>query len=289
VISLFAMIAVGLVVVYVALLGMLWAYQERVVFQPPMRVAQTAVAARRVTYRTTDDVELFAYIVGDCEAASTVLLAFHGNADIARWYVPWAARVQQEANACVVIPEYRGYDGILQGPTYASSAYDARAAYAFVRDSLGVAPERIVFFGHSLGTAIASELAGVVAPRTLILQAPFSTARAMAARMFLPGLTNFWRLISRVHFDTISRVRALRVPVWVSHGDKDLIIPVRMGREVFDAAAIKGELLIVHGAGHNDITEVGGRDYWNWLRGAMSADPGAALSRDAAAGTRSEP
>jgi pimeloyl-ACP methyl ester carboxylesterase len=110
----------------------------------------------------------------------------------------------------------------------------------------------------------------------------------MAARMFLPGLTTFWRLISRVHFDTISRVRVVHVPVWVSHGDRDLIIPVRMGREVFDASAIKGELLIVNGAGHNDVAEVGGRDYWDWLRRALGATPETSLSRDAAAKMRSE-
>jgi pimeloyl-ACP methyl ester carboxylesterase len=200
-----------------------------------------------------------------------VLLAFHGNADLARWFVPWAEQVHRETNACIVIPEYRGYDGLTPSSTYASSAYDARAAYDYVRDTLGVSPEQIVFFGHSLGTAIAAELAAVAEPRALVLQAPFSTARAMAARMFLPGLTAFWRLISRVHFDTLSLVHTLAAPVWVSHGDKDLIIPVRMGREVFDAAAVKGELLIVPGAGHNDVAEVGGRDYWSWLRRALAA------------------
>ncbi|HEY4132951.1 MAG TPA: alpha/beta hydrolase [Gemmatimonadaceae bacterium] len=268
-IHVFSLIVVGLGLLYFGLLVMLWAFQERVVFQPPSRVAPADVDARRVEYRTADGVELFAYIVGDCSTASTVLLAFHGNADLARWFVPWAKRVLRETGACVVLPEYRGYDGLTPSPTYATSAYDARAAYDYVRNALGASPERVVFFGHSLGTAIATELASVAAPRALVLQAPFSTARAMGARMFLPGLTAFWRFVSRVHFDTLERVRTLNVPVWVSHGDKDLVIPVRMGREVFSAAAVKGELLIVPGAGHNDVAEVGGRDYWDWLRRAV--------------------
>src|SRR6185437_13595364 len=119
---------------------------------------------------------------------------------LARWFVPWAKRVHRETGACVVLPEYRGYDGLAPSPTYATSAYDARAAYDYVRDPLDVSPERIVFFGHSLGTAIAAELSSVAPPRALVLQAPFSTARAMGARMFLPGLTVFWRFVSRVHF-----------------------------------------------------------------------------------------
>jgi pimeloyl-ACP methyl ester carboxylesterase len=154
-------------------------------------------------------------------------------------------------------------------PTYLGSALDSRAALSLVRDTLGVAQRDIVYFGHSLGTAIAAELAGAVPPRVLILQAPFSSARAMSRRMFLPGLVVFWELVSRVHFNTLQRVGVLEAPVWVTHGDKDFVIPVRMGREVFAAAKHKGELLIVHGAGHNDVADVGAQAYWEWLSRAV--------------------
>jgi len=165
---------------------------------------------------------------------------------------------------------------------------DARAALEYVRDTMHVAPEQLSYFGHSLGTAIAAELAAFAPPKTLILQAPFSSALAMGRRMFVPGVGLFWRFVSRVHFDTIERVRASVAPVWVAHGDNDFVIPVRMGREVFAAAAHKGELLIVHGAGHNDLVEIGGRDYWHWLARAVT---GAHDSSTPAvpAGTRSAP
>jgi len=284
--SLALFIVFGLALLYAGILAMLWAFQERIVFQPPSGVAPTKVDAMRVEYRASDGVALFAYVVGDCQSDSTVLLAFHGNADLARWLVPWAAQVVKATGACVVLPEYRGYDGLSPFASYAASALDARAALAYVRDSLQIPASRTVYFGHSLGTAIAAELAAAQPPRSLVLQSPFSTARAMASRMFLPGLTLFWRLVSRVHFDTIGRVRALRVPVWVSHGDRDIIIPVRMGEEVYAAAAEKGELLIVHGAGHNDVAEVGGDRYWNWLARAI-APP--AIARNVGAERRSAP
>ena len=113
---------------------------------------------------------------------------------------------------CVVLPEYRGYDGIPGGPTYASSALDARAALDFVTGPLGVSHADIVFYGHSLGSAVAAELAGRETPRALVLQSPLSTAREMAARMYLPGIGALWRLMSRIHFDTPTRVRSLRAP-----------------------------------------------------------------------------
>jgi pimeloyl-ACP methyl ester carboxylesterase len=268
VIYLLSFVALG-ICIYLALLGALWWLQERVVFQPPRGVPPGDVDARRVGYRASDGVELFAYIVGDCASPSAVMLAFHGNADLARWFVPWAAEVARRTSACVVLPEYRGYDGLSGEPTYAAAALDSRAALDFVRESMGVERSRLVFFGHSLGTAIATELARVELPRALVLQSPFTSARAMAARMFLPGLTFFWAAITRVHFDTIDGVRKLRCPVWVAHGTRDLIIPVKMGREVFDAAAVKGELLIVDRAGHNDVPAAGGEAYWRWLDAAV--------------------
>ena len=83
-----SLVALGAVVLYVAILGSLWWLQERVVFQPPRGIPPHDVAARRVTYRAADGVELFAYVVGNCGGANTVMIAFHGNADIARWFVP---------------------------------------------------------------------------------------------------------------------------------------------------------------------------------------------------------
>jgi fermentation-respiration switch protein FrsA (DUF1100 family) len=287
--SLLVFTLAGVLVLYAGALVMVWRFQEHIVFQPPAGVAPEAVSARQVRYSTDDGIELFAYVVGDCSTDHTVVLAFHGNADIARWLVPWAAMVVRQTGACVVLPEYRGYDGLPGSPAYAASTRDARAALSYVRHTVGVSPQNTVFFGHSLGTAIAAELAVFDPPRVLVLQAPFSSARGMAKRMIVPGLLALWRVISRVHFDTVARVAELSVPVWVSHGDKDLIVPVKMGQEVFEAAAHRGELLIVHGAGHNDVAEKGGSAYWQWLAKALSGDERASFTPRATTGTRSAP
>ena len=154
-------------------------------------------------------------------------------------------------------------------PTYAGSAFDAKAALSFAIDLLNASPQRLVYFGHSLGSAIAAELAVAYAPAALVLQAPFSSAREMSRRLAVPWVNAFWRLISRVHYDTVACVRSLDAPVWVSHGDSDRVIPVSMGREVFDAARVRGELLIVTGADHNNVEEIGGRAYWDWLTRAV--------------------
>jgi pimeloyl-ACP methyl ester carboxylesterase len=278
----------GLGLVYSGVLVALWRFQERIVFQPPADPDPTSVRARQVRYRAADGVELFAYVVGDCERDRPLVLAFHGNADLSRWLVPWASHVARVANACVMLPEYRGYDGLAGAPTYRTSALDARAALEYAVDTVGASPGNLVYYGHSLGSAIATELASERPPRSLVLQSPFSSAREMGTRMYLPGLGAFWNLISRVHFDTVRRVRSIASPVWVAHGDKDFVIPVYMGRAVYAAAGRKGELLVVHRAGHNDVADVGGSAYWSWIKRAIRGEE-APVTRAARAETRSEP
>lgn len=286
--ELFVFAIVGMATVYVAVVLMLWHFQERIVFQPPADVLAEPVAARQVRYQADDGVELFSYVVGDCLPESTVVLAFHGNAEVARWLVPWATTVARNTRSCVMLAEYRGYDGLAGSPTYEASSRDAQAALAYARTAFHVEPANMVYFGHSLGTAIAVELAAVEPPRSLALQAPFTSAREMTRRMIVPGLSALWRFISRVHFNTLERVPVLSTPVWVSHGDRDFVIPVRMGHDVYEAAAVRGDLLIVHGAGHNDVPEVGGAAYWQWLAHAIgeqqpaTASPHARIERQSA-------
>ena len=262
-------------IVYLALLGVLWQHQEHIVFQPPPASPNAALPyagseqVRQVSYRADDGLELFGFVVGDIGRAELLLLAFHGNADLARFLVPWAQAATRVASVAVMLPELRGYDGLAGRPTYQDAARDARAARQFVAEQLAVRQDRVAYFGHSLGSAIAAELAAEAAPTALLLQSPFSSARAMARRMALPGLSLFWPIVSRVHYDTERRVRALTVPVSVAHGLRDMIVPVRMGRSVYEAAGRKGELLLVPGAGHNDVAERAPADYWTWFRTAL--------------------
>jgi uncharacterized protein len=260
-----------LAAVYLALIALVWMSQERVVWQPPRGDAIPEVAARRVSYSAEDGQELYAYLLGDPHRAPGLLIAFHGNAELAAWSVPWAAEAVRRTGWAVLLPEYRGYGGLAGSPDYAGSQRDARATLRLVREQLGVDSTPVAYFGHSLGSAVAAELAAAHPPAALILLAPFSSARDMARAM--PGLPlgALWRTIGRVHFDTRAKVAALDAPVFVAHGDRDGVVPVQMGRDVYAAARVKGELLLVRRAGHNDVPSVAGEDYWTWFAGALHA------------------
>jgi uncharacterized protein len=252
----------------VLLLLMLWWSQERILFQPP-RHNQVSAEPGQVTYEAVDGQRLVGFVVGDPQHAPGVLLCFHGNADLALWQLDWARSVERYTSYAVFLAEYRGYMSLGGVPTYSNSKLDARAAYDYLRIALGVDRASIAYFGHSLGSAVAAELAEIHPPRALLLQSPFSSARAMARLVVSAPLVVAWRVVSRIHFDTQKAVSDLEVPVSIAHGRRDRIVPVRLGIDVYESAKRKGELLLVDDAGHNDIAEVAGEAYWRWITTAL--------------------
>jgi uncharacterized protein len=252
------------------LLALLWRSQERILFQPP-RLYGNPIESGRVSYRASDGQLLAGYIVGDPRVAPGVLLCFHGNADLAMWQLDWAHSVGQQTGFAVMLAEYRGYMSLGGIPTYSTTKLDALAAYDYLGSEFVVDRARIAYFGHSLGSAVAAELAEVHHPRALLLQSPFSSARAMARLIVTLPVALVWRAVSRIHFDTVKVVSRLGVPVSVSHGKRDRIVPLRMGLEVYDAAKVKGNLLVVEKAGHSDIADVAGGEYWKWIAAVLKA------------------
>jgi fermentation-respiration switch protein FrsA (DUF1100 family) len=265
-----AYVLIAIAGAYAVMLLAAWRMQERIVWQPPRLAQYPSVDAKRLEYASDDGQALFAFLAGDPARAPGLLIAYHGNADLAAWFAPWASEVERTTGWAVLVPEYRGYGGLSGSPDYLSSQRDARATYRLAREQLGVDSTRIALYGHSLGSAIATELAVDHAPAVLILEAPFTSAREMARGPLAP-VTLLWGVIARVHFDTRSKVAELEVPAWVVHGERDGVVPVRMGRAVHAAARVPGELLIVRGAGHNDVSDLAGDTYWSWLRRALES------------------
>jgi fermentation-respiration switch protein FrsA (DUF1100 family) len=260
-----ALVVVALILGAIALLC--WS-QERILFQPP-RFDGDPDKFSCVHYQAADGQHLKGFVVGNPRTAPSTLLCFHGNADLSIRQLDWAKSVERCTGSAVMLSEYRGYMALEGKPTYRTTKLDAQAAYDYLCATFGIGPSRLAFFGHSLGSAVATELAEVHPPRALLLQSPFTSARAMARVIVVPPISFVWRAISRIHFDTARVVSTLDVPVSVTHGKRDRIVPFRMGIEVYNAAKIKGPLLIVENAGHSDIAQVAGEEYWTWISTAL--------------------
>ena len=250
------------------LLLLIWWGQERILFQPPS-FAGISDEPGRVEYKAADGQQLAGYLVGDPKSARGVLICFHGNADLSYWQLDWGREVSERTGYAVFLAEYRGYMSLGGTPSYATTKLDSEAAYDHLQRSLGADTTRFAYYGHSLGTGVAVELADRHPPRALLLQSPFTSAQAMARVIASPPFVLAWNTVSRIHFDTRRVVSKLDVPVFVAHGKRDRVVPFRMGLEVHEAAKNKGALLTVDGAGHNDIADVAGEKYWRWIAAAL--------------------
>ena len=207
--------------------------------------------------------------------AAAAVLFLHGNAGNvthrARHIRAW-----QQAGASTLVIDWRGY-GRSEGSPGESGLYeDALAAYEHLRGR-GYGPERILVHGESLGTVAAADLAARRPVAGLILEAPFPSARAVAQAVLpLLGPALIWG------YDTRRRLARVRAPVLVIHGERDEVIPFRLGRAVFEAAREPKSLWAVPAAGHNDIPEAAGPAYPARLRaflaecGIGAAQPGRA-------------
>lgn len=264
-------IAGTVLVIAIVFVGLVSVFQERIAFQPQGPPYPEVDSSLHVDYSAADGQHLVGYIVGRPDSLHGLVLAFHGNADMAALQIEWAEEVVTHTGMAVMLAEYRGYAGLSGKSNYGASQIDANAAYNYARDHLHVPANRIAFFGHSLGSAVAAELAMRHQPFALLLQSPFTSARDMAGILIGLRPSDFtWNRVSRIHFNTVNVVRQLDVPVSVAHGERDGLIPLKMGREVFESAKVKGQWLEVPAASHNDVALRGGDPYWRWLATSLS-------------------
>jgi len=120
-----------------------------------------------------------------------------------------------------------------------------------------------VLFGRSIGASVAGDLASRKPAAGLILESPFPSIAAMARVHYL-GLPMHWLLSGRFPLD--ERLARVSMPVLVIHGDQDDIVPIALGRNVFDAAHAPKSFYVIEGADHNNTYRVGGRAYFQRLR-----------------------
>jgi pimeloyl-ACP methyl ester carboxylesterase len=196
-----------------------------------------------------------------------VVLYLHGNGLNVGANVEHANRFHR-LGLSVFLIDYRGY-GQSQGdfPTESQVYQDAQLAWDYLVKKRGINPKQIYIYGHSLGGAIAIDLA-VRHPEAagLIVEGSFTSTRAMVD--FQKGLYRMFPidLLLTQRFDSIAKVDRLQMPVLFIHGTADNIVPVEMGRKLFDAAPEPKQLYIVPDAGHNNLAQFGGAEYLQRVR-----------------------
>ena len=196
------------------------------------------------------------------------VLYFHGS----RWNLTGQlSRIRQlhEFGFSVLAIDYRGFGKSAGGVPSEDSVYeDARAAWQRFAELVPDAHRRVIY-GHSLGGAVAVDLAasldqangakGEEAARGLIVESSFTTLVDMAKALSYTWLPVQWILSQK--FDTLGKIAHVKMPVLFVHGDSDRFVPARFSQALYDAARAPKRLLLVEGGSHNNSMRVASDEY----------------------------
>jgi uncharacterized protein len=236
-----------------ALIVAIRSQQRRLIYFPSPGPVPSAAAflpgGRDVVLDTEDGKRLGAWFLpGPSGQRGPAVVVFNGNGGDRSGRAPLALGLSR-LGMSVLLFDYRGYGGNPGTPSESGFATDARAAQAWLDAQPEVDPNRIVYFGESLGAAVAISLALERPPAALVLRSPF-TSLAEVGRVHYPWLPIGRLLID--HYASIDRIGSLSGPIVVIAGDRDDVVPEPLSRKLYDAAPDPKRYLLVSGTGHND-------------------------------------
>lgn len=245
-------LVVAVVLVYGSM-GMWFVVNEtRMVYHPsrlvPPPESFSGFHHERVELQTKDHLRLVGWEMrtpaGDSSGAW--LLYLHGNAgNISEWVDRYAQL--QKLGVNVFTADYRGYGESEGRPEEQGLYLDAETMYDHLIEVLRVPPQRVIIYGHSLGSGVAVELAVRRKAACLIVEGAFTsvTDRGQELYPYLPI-----RLFAQNHFDSIHKVGSLTIPKLFIHAVEDNVVPFSHGQKLYEAAAPPKTFLELHG-GHS--------------------------------------
>jgi fermentation-respiration switch protein FrsA (DUF1100 family) len=273
-------IAAVIAVVYVIAVSSIYGFQRRLIYFPDAERESPSDAGlsgvREVVLQTPDGERLIAWYKPAAPGKPT-LLYFHGNAGTLS---DRADRIKRfsDGGYGVFMPSYRGYSGSTGSPSETAIIADAHLAYDHLR-GMGIAERAIVVYGESLGSGVAVQLAADRTVGAVVLDAPY-TSLPDVGKLLYPYLPVQTFMVDR--FESRKHILKVRAPILIMHGTDDRVVPIALGKALFEAAPQPKEMAVLQGAGHSNIYSFGAFARMDaFLRSYVgkAAAPGNALAR----------
>lgn len=261
-------IVTAIIGIYILFAGFLFIFQSHYVYYPEHTISadpsNIGLEFESVSFETEDRVKLSGWFIPS-KAASGVILFCHGNAGNISHRLE-SIQIFHRLGLDVFIFDYRGY-GLSEGkPSEIGTYRDAEAVWQYLVEERQVSPNRIVFFGRSLGGAVAAWLAHRHTPGALILESTFTSIPDIGARLY-PYLPV--RLLSRFKYNTVEYLDEVDCPVLIIHSREDEIMPFSHGQRLFERAMEPKEFLEISGS-HNEGFITSGKRYEDGLNAYIS-------------------
>lgn len=243
-----------------------WSQQRILMYVPDTeRVAPDKLGllgVREVVLRTPDGVNLIGWY-GAARPGQPTLLYFHGNAGNLETRSGRVGEYLEKGRGMFMV-SYRGYSGSGGKPTERNIIADAYLARQWLLDQ-GISSDDVIVYGESLGSSVAVQLAAKSEVGGVILDAPYTSIAEVGARIY-PYLPVRALILDR--YDSLSRIKKINAPLLIVHGAKDDLIPIEMGRELFDQAMEPKQFAEIEGGGHADHYLFGSYDVIHaWIDG----------------------
>jgi uncharacterized protein len=245
-------IARPLLVAYLLVLLTVMLLETSLVYPvPPLELGDWHPAGlnhEEVWFQSADGTKLHGWFLPHAEPKRAILYC-HGNGEHIAFNAELGARLRDSLEAAVFLFDYRGYGRSEGRPDEAGCIADGHAAQQWLAKRLATKPSDVVLMGRSLGAGVAVALAAENGARALILENGFSSMPDIAALHynFLPvGLAMDNR------YDCVTRIRRYGGPLFQSHGSADELMPLPIGRRLFDASPSRIKRWVSFpGLGHN--------------------------------------
>ena len=253
----------GIAICYFLLTGAIWYAQTKILYHPSSTVNATPGDSGEpfdnITLPLNGD-QLAGWWVPSRASQARTLLYLHGNAANVAANLDHVLRLR-DTGLNVFIIDYRGYGHSTGGPPRENLLYeDAQRAWKYLVAERMIQPTHIVIYGHSVGGAVAINLAcNHPEAGALVTEGAFTSIADMAngsPAAYLP-----LRLILTERFDSISRIGSLHVPKLIIHGDADTMVPPLMARRLYDAAPNPKQIAMIPGGGHENSAVVNATAY----------------------------
>ncbi len=249
---------------YVVVCAVIWLLENKLVFHPVLATEgwkePPATAGIQDVYLTSPDGRKIHAWWLPRSPDDRVLLMFPGNSGNLSGRGESLVRIADRLGTSVLIFDYPGY-GRSEGKPNEPNCYDAaEGAKSWLRDEKKVTPERVIFYGESLGGGVATEMAHRHPCRALVLVKTFTLLPAAAKRHY-PWLPCYWLMSNR--FDTISKLPDIHCPVFVAGATDDRVVPFELSEANFRAANEPKQFFRDEGSDHNDPLP---DEFWDRLR-----------------------
>jgi fermentation-respiration switch protein FrsA (DUF1100 family) len=257
-------LVLGITIIYLVICALLWNRQAHLIFFPSYVIdltpANFGAKFEQIDARASGETLRGWWIPAVSSECAIVYL--HGNGGNISANAAQAVRLAH-LGCSVLLLDYRGYgesDG--KFPSETSVYADAESMWNYAGER-GFKPSQLLIYGHSLGGAIAIELARHHPDaKGLIVESSLTSVRDVADQT--PAYRAFpIALLGTQHFDSIHKISEIHIPVLFIHGTADRIVPFFMSQHLFAAANQPKRLVLIPGAHHEDCVIVGGRLYLN--------------------------